>query len=74
MCGTGIIVNFYWLSFATLLIGSNPLTQETSFFKWSLNTIYLVNCLFVRLSILCVKIRAFRPFALELRGNVTSFL
>ena len=59
MCGSCKIVNISWPLFATLVIGRNVLTQKYTFQKWSLNTFSFVNCLFVGLCILCVKMKTF---------------
>ena len=60
MWGTCKIVNFSWLLFAiSHMIGRNLFTHKKYPLKWSLNTIYFVNCLIVGLCILCVKMKTF---------------
>lgn len=51
------IVNVFWL--LTLMIGRNLLTQKHTFQKSNLKTFYSINCLFVGLCILCVKMKTF---------------
>ena len=61
-CNTeiGKIVNFSGLLFATLMIGRNFwYTQKNTLLKWSLDTFYSLNCLFVSLCILCLKMKTF---------------
>ena len=57
MWGTCKIVNFSWLSF--FVIGQNLLTQKNTLSKWSVNTFYWVNGLYVGLCILCANMRTF---------------